>query len=77
MDKDHGSRHELLRIVKTIVKKDQTFGKLKSYHVKTAFMHYITNTLESWTGDTSLEEHFLGFLETLQNFLTSGNLPQY
>ena len=43
MDKcDHGCRHELFRIVKTLVQKEPTsFGALNSYHLKTAFMRYI------------------------------------
>lgn len=38
MDKDdHGCRHELFRIVKTLVQKEPTsFGALNSYHLKTA-----------------------------------------
>lgn len=40
MDRDHGCRHELLRIVKTIVNRERSsLGKLESYHLKTAFMH--------------------------------------
>ena len=39
--KDHGCRHELLRIVKTVVKRPVTSLPLDSYHLKTAFMHYI------------------------------------
>lgn len=38
MDKDdHGCRHELFRIVKTLVQKEPTsLGALNSYHLKTA-----------------------------------------
>lgn len=36
---DSGCRHELLRIVKTIVRNDSTLkGKLTTYHLKTAFL---------------------------------------
>ena len=79
MDKDdHGCRHELLRIVKTIVKRERTsLGRLNSYHLKTAFMHYIKEKTDDWAGWNSLGEHFVGFLAELQASLERGNLPHY
>ncbi|KAJ7353778.1 hypothetical protein OS493_032363, partial [Desmophyllum pertusum] len=78
MDRDHGCRHELLRIVKTIVNRERTsLGGLRSYHLKTAFMHYIKDKPDNWAGWNSLGEHFLGFLRALQSYLESGNLPLY
>lgn len=78
MDEDGGCRHELLRIVKSIIKNRQTyFGKLKSYHVKTAFMHYMTKVGQNWCSDYALGEHFLGFLEQLQRYLENKTLPHY
>ena len=80
MDRDHGCRHELLRIVKTIVKKNPTsFGSLVSYHLKTAFMHYMDKGGQSWPwdGENALARHFLGFLEALQSYLKKKHLPHY
>ena len=79
MDRDdHGCRHELLRIVKTIVKKERTsIGRLNSYHLKTAFMHYITENTDDWEGRNSLGKHFVGFLAELQASLQRGILPHY
>ena len=79
MDKDdHGCRHELLRIVKTIVNKERTsLGQLRSYYLKTAFMHYIKEKPSNWNGRNSLGEHFVGFLAALQAFLEKRNLPNY
>lgn len=79
MDKDdHGCRHELLRIMKTIVKRERTsLARLHSYHLKTAFMHYIKEKTDNWAGWNSLGEHFVGFLGELQGFLERGNLPHY
>ncbi|KAJ7353779.1 hypothetical protein OS493_032364, partial [Desmophyllum pertusum] len=79
MDKpDHGCRHELLRIVKTIVNRERTsLGRLHSYHLKTAFMHYIKEKPDNWAGRNSLGEHFVGFLGALQSYLERGNLPHY
>ena len=79
MDRDdHGCRHELLRIVKTIVNRERTsLGRLESYHLKTAFMHYIKEKTDNWAGGNSLGEHFVGFLGKLQAFLERGDLPHY
>ena len=79
MDRDdNGCRHELLRIVKTIIKSQQTsLGALESYHVKSAFVHYIIENPHGWSGRNSLGKHFLGFLRKLQSFLQKGNLPIY
>ena len=78
MDSDNGCRHELLRIVKTIVKRERTsLGRLNSYHLKTAFMHYIDKETGNWTGSNSLGKHFVGFISELQGSLERGNLPHY
>ena len=77
MDRDSGCRHELLRIVKTIVKRDPTsLGVLESYHLKTAFMHYIKEKPDNWNKH-SLGKHFHEFLQYLQEFLEKGDLPHY
>ena len=77
MDRDSGCRHELFRIVKTIVNRERTsLGQLESYHLKTAFMHYIKEKPGNWD-NYSLGQHFHGFLQHLQAFLEKGNLPHY
>ena len=78
MDRDHGCRHELLRIVKTIVKRNPTsLGSLDSYHLKTAFMHYMNKGGQNWVSDNALGTHFLGFLGALQSYLERKHLPHY
>ena len=75
---DHGCRHELLRIVKTIFKRELTSSvPLQSYHLKTAFMHYIRMSPEHWNDRNSLGRHFVGFLEELQSQLERGKLPHF
>ena len=76
IDQESGCRHQLLRIVKTIVKKDTSFGALESYHLKTAFMHYIKEKPFS-LDDYSLGKDFHGFLQHLQEALEKGDLPHY
>ena len=78
MDTDGGCRHELLRIVKTIVKRERTsLGELESYHLKTAFMHYIEENRYNLASQNSLGEHFRGFLGVVQRYLERGHLPHY
>lgn len=65
-------------IVKTIVKRERTsLGRLDSYHLKTAFMHYIKEKPNNWAGWNSLGKHFVGFLAELQASLERGSLPHY
>ena len=78
MDTDQGCRHELLRVVKTIVNKEErsSLRPLRSYHLKTAFMHYIKENPVNWDNN-SLGRHFHGFLQRLQTSLAEKNLPHY
>jgi len=78
MDTDHGCRHELLRIVKTIVNREtSSLPALDSYHLKTAFMHYIEENPDNWSDQNFLGEHFIGFVGKLQAYLEEGRLPSY
>ena len=78
MDRDGGCRHELLRIVKTVVKKQATSLPLESYYLKTAFLHYIKGGgQQNWVSGDALGNHFLGFLRALQIFLERRDLPHY
>ena len=72
---DRGCRHELLRIVKTIVKRPVTSLPLDSYHLKTAFMHFIEKGGLDWAGGDALGENFFEFLKELQTRMVSRNLP--
>ncbi len=75
---DGGNRHELFRIVKTIVNREPgPLGRLDSNHLKTAFMHYISERGKKWAGKNALAFHFLGFLGKLQSSLENGNLTHF
>ena len=75
---DHGCRHELLRIVKTMFKRPVMHSlPLESYYLKTAFMHYIRGEGQNWVNRDALGKHFLGFLRELENLMESKNLPHY
>lgn len=77
MDTDLGCRHELLRIVKTMVKRQPTSLPLESYCLKTAFMHYIKDEGQNWVSGDALGKHFVGFLKVLQSYLERRNLPHF
>ena len=77
MDKeDHGCRHELLRIVKTMIRAEPTFAKLTSYHLKTVFLHYNSNPKLSWSAD-KLGERFIEYLEKLHAAVDSKVLDHF
>ena len=79
MDKeDHGCRKELLRIVKTVIRREPTFSKLTSYHLKTAFLSYKISTCSvgDWHRD-KLALRFLGFLEYLHERLVEKILSHH
>ena len=75
--KDQGCRHELLRIVKTIVKRPVTSLPLDSYHLKTAFMHFMERGDLDWKRGDALGQNFFEFLKELQIHMASRNLPHY
>lgn len=77
MDKeDHGCRHELLRIVKTMIRAEPTFAKLTSYHLKTVFLHYNSDPKLSWGAD-KLGERFIEYLEKLNAAVDSKVLDHF
>lgn len=77
MDKeDHGCRHELLRIVKTMIRAEPTFAKLTSYHLKTVFLHYNSNPKLSWGADM-LGERFIEYMEILYAAIASKSLDHF
>jgi len=73
---DNGCRHKLFGIVKTIVTWEPgPLGRLPLYHLKSAFMHYISKHHQMWDRENALADHFLGLLGELQISLESRNLP--
>ena len=77
MDKeDHGCRHELLRIIKTLMRAETTFAKLSSYHLKTVFLHYNSNPKLKWDADM-LGERFLEYMEMLYTALSKKTLDHF
>lgn len=72
---DHGCRHELLRIIKTIVKNGCIFRLLSSYQVKHTFLHYIA-TPRIWNGQNSLGD-FIGLMNSLYSLLAKGSIPHF
>ena len=77
MDKeDQGCRHELLRIVKTIMRAETNFAKLTSYHLKTVFLHYNSDSRLQWSPDM-LGKRFIEYMEMLYEALAQNWLSHF
>ena len=76
MDKaDTGCRHDVLKVVKTILRSEPTFSQLSPHKFKMAFLLY-RDSVREW-GKEVLHTRFLGFLNFLQEKLDSGSLVHY
>lgn len=73
-----GCRHDLVRITKTVRRKDPTLAKLTSYHIKTAFLHYQDNVKgeEQWRSNM-LAKRFVDFLQFIMEKVKEETLPNY
>ena len=67
MDKDHGCRHDLFKVVHTILKGEPTFSRLTSFHLKMALLWY-NKTTNDWSRD-SLADRFTEFVGFLRDAL--------
>ena len=67
MDKDHGCRHDLFKVFNTILRREPTFSRLPSFHLKTALLWY-NQTTSDWERDR-LAERFTEFVKFLRDAL--------
>lgn len=67
MDKDHGCRHDLFKVLNSILQREPTFSRLSSFHLKTALLWY-NHTTSDW-GKDRLAERFTEFVEFLRDAL--------
>ena len=75
MDKDNGCRHNLFKVVNTVLKREPTFFHLSSLHIKMAFLWYSSET-KDFSND-KLAERFMEFMEFLQNKLQAKVLQHF
>ena len=75
MDKDNGCRHNLFKVVKTVLKREPTFSHLSSLHMKMAFLWYNSET-KDFSND-KLAERFIEFMEFLRNKLQENVLYHF
>ena len=75
MDKDHGCRHDLFKVVNTVLKREPTFSQLSSAHLKMALLQY-NDRSNDW-GKDKLAERFTEFLEFLRDTLRGKLLQHY
>ena len=67
MDKDHGCRHDLFKVINTILRREPTFSHLSSFHLKMALLWY-NQTTRDWEKDR-LAERFTEFVKFLRDAL--------
>ena len=75
MDKDQGCRHNLFKVVNTVLQKEATFSHLTSFHLKMALLWY-NKTTTTW-GKDSLAERFTKFVSFLRDALQQKVLKHF
>lgn len=75
MDKDQGCRHDLFKVINTVLKREPTFSHLLSAHLKMVLLHYNDRT-NDWSKD-KLAERFTEFVEFLRDTLKDKRLQHY
>ena len=75
MDKDHGCRRSLFKVVSTVLHKEATFSPLTSFHLKMGLLWY-NKTTSDW-GQDSLAEHFTGFVTFLRDALQKKEIQHF
>lgn len=75
MDKDHGCRHDLFKVVNTVLQREPTFSRLTSFHLKMALLWY-NETTNDW-GKDSLADRFTEFVRFLRDALQQKVLKHF
>ena len=76
MDKDHGCRHDLFKVVNTVRQREATFsGSLTSFHLKMALLSY-SDTTNDW-GKAELADRFTEFVTFLRDKLQKKFLEHF
>ena len=75
MDKDHGCRHDLFKVVDTVLHRQPTFSCLTTLHLKTALLWY-KETTNDW-GKDNLGDRFTEFVGFLRDALQKKVLKHF
>lgn len=75
MDKDHGFRHDLFKVVNTVLQREPTFSCLTSFHLKMALLWY-NKTTNDW-GKDDLADRFTEFVGFLRDSLQQKVLKHF
>ena len=75
MDKDHGCRHDLFKVVNTVRQRESTFSCLTSFHLKMALLWY-NKTTNDWSKD-DLADRFTEFVAFLRDALQQNVLKHF
>ena len=75
MDKDYGCRHDLFKVVNTVLQREPTFSRLTSFHLKMALLWY-NKTTSDWHKD-GLADRFTEFVGFLRDALQQKVLKHF
>ena len=75
MDKDHGCRHDLFKVVDTVLRQEPTFSSLTSFQLKMALLWY-NKTTDDWRKD-NLADRFTEFVTFLRDALQQKVLKHF
>lgn len=75
MNKDHGCRHDLFKVVDTVLHREPTFSSLTSFHLKMALLWY-NKTTDDWHKD-DLADRFTEFVTFLRDALQQKVLKHF
>ena len=75
MDKDHGTRHDLFKVVNTVLHREPTFSCLTTLHLKMALLWY-NKTPSDWSKD-NLGDRFTEFVGFLRDALQKKVLKHF
>jgi len=75
MDKDLGCRHDLFKVVNTVLQREATFSCLTSFHLKMALLWY-NKTTNHWSRD-DLADRFSEFVAFLRDALQQKVLEHF
>lgn len=75
MDKGGGCRHELYKVVNTILKREPTFSNLVP-HMKMLFITFIESSIKNWD-KSKLGDRFVEFFSFLANLLENKKLQHF
>ncbi|XP_057302143.1 cyclic GMP-AMP synthase-like [Hydractinia symbiolongicarpus] len=76
LDKNNSCHRQVLRILKTLCKRDSTLMTLNSYLLKTVLFHSVQHLELSWRS-SDVEKRVFSMLGIIENYITKKRLPHF